>query len=454
MSTKQKAELQRRLSMAQVPAPPADLADRIKRDITLPAAAPRRNGMLVALRIAAAVVLVVGAASLVLLLSHGRTEREGAPVALRKPRESRMSEIAPVPATPADSSRNSAVPAPPPHSLDANPFPTASPTRSAVAENHAPAEFTPPPPPARTQADTRDVAEPSTMAENDAPTAAMERMTAKTTAGASPGGAALDQRASVAPAAASVTPAAPSVGRIATPQSLFGIAPDDEALHRVKEAIERNERPREADVRAVTSYFAAIGGTDSATLELDAEVSALPFHPSANQAIVRVSIDTPRQTGAVASAAELTIDFDRRAVAHVREGGDHITVRERSLPGATSVTLLYPVELREPVSPHRTIAIATLRYVDAGGSERTLRRIIDGSAVSRPWTSATRRQRLATLSQAWGEAQRGAAAYVDVTEAAEELAREDPSDARARELAALASASGRLRSSGRTGSER
>ena len=33
MTTKRKAELQRRLSMASVPKPPAGLADRIKRDI-------------------------------------------------------------------------------------------------------------------------------------------------------------------------------------------------------------------------------------------------------------------------------------------------------------------------------------------------------------------------------------------------------------------------------------
>ena len=71
------------------------------------------------------------------------------------------------------------------------------------------------------------------------------------------------------------------------------------------------------------------------------------------------------------------------------------------------------------------------------------------------------RHRLATLGAVWSEtlrntpgALREADQVTDVARRAEELANQEPRDAKARELAMLASASSRLQSSGPTGSGR
>ena len=69
MNSKQRAELQRKLTLKAVPRPPAGLAERIKSDIPkyLQAEPDRFSGRSLAfnLRIAASILLVVGAASIV-----------------------------------------------------------------------------------------------------------------------------------------------------------------------------------------------------------------------------------------------------------------------------------------------------------------------------------------------------------------------------------------------------
>src|SRR5690242_1154770 len=78
MNPKKKADLQRKLTLAQVPKPPADLAERIKRDIPphLVMGAPSERdrftrSIFFDMRVAAAVLLLVTSAFLVLqFFSH------------------------------------------------------------------------------------------------------------------------------------------------------------------------------------------------------------------------------------------------------------------------------------------------------------------------------------------------------------------------------------------------
>ena len=69
MTTKRKAELQRRLSMASVPKPPAGLADRLKSDIPDLLGTTRERERLSSsvafnLRVAASIILLVSSAYL------------------------------------------------------------------------------------------------------------------------------------------------------------------------------------------------------------------------------------------------------------------------------------------------------------------------------------------------------------------------------------------------------
>src|SRR6478736_4107624 len=92
MTTKRKAELQRRLSMASMPKPPAGLADRIKADIPdlLTTARERErlsSSIAFNLRVAASIILLISSAYLgVQLLSRaGRNEaRPATAVAMMK----------------------------------------------------------------------------------------------------------------------------------------------------------------------------------------------------------------------------------------------------------------------------------------------------------------------------------------------------------------------------------
>ncbi|HEX7137428.1 MAG TPA: hypothetical protein VF219_06265, partial [Vicinamibacterales bacterium] len=89
MTTKRKAELQRRLSMASMPKPPAGLADRIKADIPDLLGTTRERERLSSsiafnLRVAASIILLISSAYLcVQLLS--RADRNPAATAAAPP---------------------------------------------------------------------------------------------------------------------------------------------------------------------------------------------------------------------------------------------------------------------------------------------------------------------------------------------------------------------------------
>jgi hypothetical protein len=180
--------------------------------------------------------------------------------------------------------------------------------------------------------------------------------------------------------------------------------------------------------------------------------------------IIRTTIDTARQElpkGSsalpVATDADLVIELDGNAVVSHRRagGGDELSGVESTLLKNVSVTAMFEVELRANLAWRQPIATVRLHYRSVEtGKERTITRIVHASDVARPWSEASRRHRLATLGAIWSETLKNAPGATDVARRAEELANQEPRDAKARELALLATASSRLQSSGPTGSGR
>ncbi|MGZ7039171.1 MAG: hypothetical protein ACXVJO_13445, partial [Thermoanaerobaculia bacterium] len=184
---------------------------------------------------------------------------------------------------------------------------------------------------------------------------------------------------------------------------------------------------------------------------LDLEASARPVS-GASTSLVRVTVDT----STAISDAKLEISFDPVAVAtHRRIGGDVIeSAIEQIVPASRSVTALYEVTLRPNVRPRQAIATAKLTYRNAGGKEQTLTRWVSYDEATGPWSNRSRRHRVATLGAIWAETLRARANGTDVALKAEELSKQEPGDEKAKELAALATASSRLQSSSPTGSGR
>lgn len=247
--------------------------------------------------------------------------------------------------------------------------------------------------------------------------------------------------------------------------SAFGISTDMSAFDRIRTAVEKGERPDAAsvDIEALVNYFAGQPRRAPRRITLDLEGSPSPVSSSSRDVIVRTTIDTPHvvirpggNTPPAATNARLEIEFDPATVAsHTRVGGNVPVVEQPLLPMNTSVTALYHVRLQQSLNTRQRVAVVRLRYRPAGGgSETTLVRVLYVSDILRAWTDASPRHRLASLGAVWGETLRGSASGSDVAKRAEELARQQPADAKARELAKLSSASSRLRTSAPTGSGR
>jgi hypothetical protein len=135
--------------------------------------------------------------------------------------------------------------------------------------------------------------------------------------------------------------------------------------------------------------------------------------------------------------------FNKHAVsAYERIGDSDAIAPEATLLGNTSVTGLYAIDLKPGVGKRTRIATVTLRYKSvADGKEKSRFVVVYGSDFARTWTRASRRHRLASLGAVWGESLKGSGAGPDVAVKAEELATQAPNDAKAKELAAAASAS-------------
>ncbi len=452
MNQKRKADLQRKLSMTAVPKPPAGLAERIKADIPHDLRAtqrpPARRFFPAAftLRIAASVVLVLAAAYVVLHLMT-RYDLESV-----MPNVTRSTRVAAAPESTAEVT------------IDLEEAKQHN-ARDAVTKKTAPRPA-PVMQEARSEAPRPQFApQVATKAENqpakEQPVAAVAAAPAVAAPPAVSGGVAAEAGARAARRSANVVARADDLSFDA-PREVFGLSVDPSAFVRVKQKIDQGQRPAPGsiDVTGLVNYFAGPARAPRREVRLDVEGSRAPSGP--NMALIHFSVETPTVTvargasvPAVGTDADLSITLNSDDVVSHRLIGADSLKSESMLVKNTSVTGVVEVQLLPSVRPTDTVATLRLHYRSADdGKPRTITKFVRAWELKRNWDAATRRHRLATLSALWSDSVNGGEAAGDVAREAEKLATEVPRDARARELAAAATAFSRLRSSGPTGSGR
>lgn len=495
MTQNKKAELQRKLSMAQVAKPPAGLLDRLKADIpdNLMSVEPDRTrlsrSMSFTLRIAASVILLVTSAFLgVKLLSRGELSqielasdsqpKVAAPVAAAET----VTMTAPAPATPpteeialsapvaADAKRSEAKDEKrtalnvvhPAAKEDREDAPAADSTRiggvaggaigGVVAQPLKAAavpDKAPPPTP-----------DPAPIPVADAVSAAAEPPAMRQAV------AVTSETAAVGRRSADLQKSRPAAEfGVAAPRKLFGLSIDPSEFGRLKRMIETGQKPAAASVNiiALVNHFAGPAQPRRADVRLQVEGSRAPLAAQNGMVIIRYTIDTARLDArnrsmpTLGAAAALEIQLNKEVIDSYRilAGGTSLNATEQTLVPNVSATGLIEVRLKPGAAERQNVATIRLKYRSSKtGDEVVLVDSVNVRELHRSWLAASRRHRLATLGAVWGESLNGPPPAEDVARTAKELATEEPGDARAKDLAAAATASSRLRSSGPTGSER
>ena len=489
MTQKRKAEIQRRLSLRHVPAPPEGLADRIKADIPkyLDPAADRermKRSIWFNLRVAAAVLLMLGSTFALVTLV---TPDQKSPVAMSDMKsdspampQTRGARAAVPPAAIVTETTSASAPSVQTSAqtsvmdeVRVDVVQEAAPRRLAANEviygYDASAAPAPPPPPPPPPALARD---------------AVERGVEGRVAGGVAGGTiAATAAAPPVPEPAAVPPAdfvteareetalkaaapMPSLVREAHAAELdfaprdrvFGISIERDAFQRIRNAVENGERPSAANVNveALVNYFAGTAKRSPRDVRLELEGSPSPVAtgtPSNGpRAVIRFTVDTAQvdvPAGAtvppIATDAQIEVILDPRAVTSHRRVSGSTLIPESALLKNVSVTGLYELQLKQPLSPRQRVATVRLTYKSIeDGRQRTIERTLRASDLARTWMAASRRHRLASLGAVWGETLRTAGSATDVARKAEELANREPKDESARELAEVAKASTRL----------
>ena len=236
------------------------------------------------------------------------------------------------------------------------------------------------------------------------------------------------------------------------PSSVFGISIDDSVFHRIKETLERNQRPTAAavNVEAIINYFA--GGPVKPPrrgVKLEVEGSPSPVGGvGARGGYLRFTIDTPvaQSQLPVASNAKLEIELNSKVVESASPVGDSaIGAPESALRHNLSVTGLYHLTIKPNMRTTDRVATVRLHYTTVGdGKAHSIEKTVYVRDFVKLWTKASRRHRVASLGAVWAESLRAASPAPEVVKRAEELATQDPEDARAQELATAANASSKL----------
>ncbi len=243
---------------------------------------------------------------------------------------------------------------------------------------------------------------------------------------------------------------------LSNPATVFGLSVDPNEFDRLVALIESGSRPEPVNVEAIVNHFAGRAVPSVPGVKLEVEGSPQPL--AGERAVVRFSIDASGKNGErVATDAEVEVVLNRSVVTRHRliGGGQELKAAEGTLIAGASTTGLVELQMKPGLNIRHEIATVRLNYREtATGKRRTITKTVRASDLKMEWGTTTRRHRLATLAALWGESLRGGTAAGDLARAAEALSAQDPSDSRARDLAAAASASSRLRSSGPTGSGR
>lgn len=484
MNPKRHAELQRKLTLARVPKPPADLLDRLKNDIPeyLRPETERarfRRSLSFNLRVAAAFLLVISSVVATIYLIEPQAElaqmasKAPAPVATQAATDEIHVEITqPASAKPVMQVAN-------------------------VTADSAAISIPPVPTAGRVESKDQRAGERRDQVLADSVETGVSGSIVGGVVGGSPGGviraaepqavaeleAAPDPSPATAPAAPaatapvqqaiSVTAEAPareearaaarfSTGSIVREakaaeldlrqkDSAFGISLDPNAFHQIKEALENNQRPSAVNVEAIINYFA--GGPARKLrrgVKLEVEASPSPVDHVAQHGFLRFSIDTATAENVlpVATDAKIEIDLNGRVVADAQPVGDSATIGPESvLLNNLSVTGLYELTLRPNLRPSDRVATVKFTYTNVvDGKRGTLEQSVYARDFAKLWTRATRRHRLASLGAVFGQSLKGAPPAQDVAKRAEELATQSPDDERAKELATAATASSKLNS--------
>jgi len=496
MNPNRESELRRRLEMTEIPPPPAGLADRIRGDIPDDLFSGKelvrsQRTRLFPLQIAASVLLLAGSAYMVT-----RVLIIGEPAAVQT---AAVRKAAPVVAT--AGGKESSTPdiqsfdtmeeaAPPPLVADVRQEAMAEPRANVERQVAAPSALIAEAEPAskkdkRWQEDRDQAVSESTAAATPqapsrpgaAPSIAMADAQAAPPSAMKPGAEASAD--AVAPAelkssararsdvptrraiAAGVAQIGSTTASSTTSPRIFGISVDQSSIARVRETLGRGESPSASSINgeAFISYFSG-RGKRNASVSLDAEGSTMPSATSGRKVLLRFSVDTAvadSTRGPVGRDARIDIAINPDAVARFRRiGGDEkLSAAEPLLQRDVSVTAVYELELLPRTKRPQQVVVVTMRYRDAAtGHPKMLSKRLDVRDFESSWTGATRRHRLATLSGLLSESLQGTPTGIDLARRAEELANQEPNDVRARELANVASASSRLRSSSPTGSGR
>lgn len=494
MNSKRRAELQRKLSMGAVPRPPADLSDRIKADIpqylqTDVERARFSGSVAFSMRVAASILLLITTAFVTLRLLEPEHEQVASftakPVLVPAVTYRRAPAADAAPARPQplgeevrlDIAQDVPVPSTTP---PASPRAAAAPqiaerdrreSKDDAARNENTFGFAP------VTGEVADAvgerAEPVLVAEAPAPAALQMQMDEEARVAPPAAGAAALGRAEQSVDAAKKTRAASSVSESVTvtanapslvtsaygsdlslkqKSAVFGISVDPKVFLDMKTAIEDGQRPPASSVNvdALVNYFAGPPENAPRRITLEVEASPAPVAVEGDHAVLRFTIDTPRvavgpreSTPPAATDAHIDIVIDPKAVASFhRIGGNGSVGPESMLLHNLSVTGLYDLELRPRLKSSQHVATITLRYHSVvDGKPKVLTHKVLGSDLSKDWSRASRRHRLASLGAVWSESLKGAAAArTDVARRAKELATQEPEDSRARELANAATA--------------
>jgi hypothetical protein len=475
MNSNRKADLQRKLSMASVPKPPAGLSERIKQDIpeflrTEPERQRFSKLLSVNMRVAASILLLVSSTYLCLhILSRASSDRHSEPMAMasQAAKSIAVPNIIPNVAPPEPRQRVIAPNVPPAApQRAANIAPPVSMAEQIALHRELPSEKKE----LERDEDRKDgvvggkleerAKDDTTTVVAEAPTVTTDALAPKPAPVAEPSPTFRDAPAAGAPIAMMQKTSRAEIVRsasagsldLAARNSIFGVSVNGNAFEQVKSAIERGEHPSHVDVQALVNYFA--GAAARPPREVSLEVEGSPAPTNAEQTVfIRYTVDTARDDVApnasvppIATNARMEVEFDPRAVASYRRiGGDESpTAFESSLLKNVSVTSLYVVQLRPTVTRRMPLATITLHYKNVtSGRERGITRQLRVGDVTQPWSESSRRHRLASLGAVWGEQLQSSTSGADVARRAEELAKQEPKDLRAKELAALASASSR-----------
>ncbi|MBK5259511.1 MAG: hypothetical protein JJE51_07950 [Thermoanaerobaculia bacterium] len=477
MTLKRKAELQRKLSMAAVPTPPEGLAQRIKDAIpeSLKDEKPERprlsRSLAFSMRIAASLVLLITSVALSLhLLSRGEGPQASKSAAsdsaaarsvspqfadtaevivslsdeVKPERQAALGATAAAPIEVEASSRDRRADAP------ANTEKRSTPANESDAGKKEKKDQE------REESGVAQVADGKlnrTQSVDQVTTAGAREPAAAAPAPSAP-------RSSAAPYAvqAETLRVAKSVHETqpSDPDTVFGFSVDPNEFDRLVALIESGSRPDPVDVAAIVNHFAGRAVPATPGVKLEVEGSPQPF--ADDRAVVRFSIDASGKSGErVATDAEVEVVLNRSVVTRHRlvGRGQELKATEGTLIAGASATGLVELQMKRGVSVRHEIATVRLNYREtATGKRRTITKTVRAGDLQKEWGTTTRRHRLATLAALWGESLHGGTAAIGLARAAEALSAQDPSDSRARDLAAAASASYRLRSSGPTGSGR